>query len=117
MKITKLGVIYRQYQVVIVPFPFSEKFFSKKRPAVILTDEAYNSSHPNLVLAMITTAKNSWQSDLKLIDLNISGLLKPCSVRFKIFTLPQSLIDRHLGVLGPLDQKNFKVQLKKVLCL
>jgi len=66
---------------------------------------------------MITTAKNSWQSDLKLIDLNISGLLKPCSVRFKIFTLPQSLIDRNLGEIGSLVQKNLKVQLKKVLCL
>ena len=66
---------------------------------------------------MITTAKNSWQSDLKLIDLDISGLLKPCGVRFKIFTLPQSLIDRNLGVLSSLDQKNLKVQLKKVLCL
>jgi mRNA interferase MazF len=66
---------------------------------------------------MITTAKNSWQSDLKLIDFNISSLLKPCSVRFKIFTLPQSLIDRNLGVLGSLDQKNLKVQLKKVFCL
>ena len=66
---------------------------------------------------MITTAKNSWQGDIKLIDLNISGLLKPCSVRFKIFILPQSLIDRNLGVLGSLDQKNLKAQLKKVLCL
>jgi len=56
---------------------------------------------------MITTAKNSWQSDLKLIDLNISGLLKPCSVRFKIFTLPQSLIDRNLGEIGSLVQKNY----------
>lgn len=70
-----------------------------------MTDEVYNLSHQNLVLAMITTAKNSWQSDLKLIDLDISGLLKPCSVRLKIFTLPQSLIDRKLGVLGSLDQK------------
>ena len=66
---------------------------------------------------MITTAKNSWQSDLKLIDLNISGLLKPCSVRFKIFTLPQSLIDRKLGELGLLHQQILKVQLKKVLSL
>ena len=72
MKVTRLGVIYKQYQVAVVPFPFSEKFY-KKGPAVILTDEVYNSSHQNLVLAMITTAKKSWQSDLKLIDLDISG--------------------------------------------
>ena len=110
-------MIYKQYQVVVVPFPFSERFYSKKRPAVILSDEVYNSSHPNLVLAMITTAKNSWQSDVKLTDLDISGLLKPCSVRFKIFTLPQSLIDRNLGVLGSIDQNNLKIQLKKVLGL
>ena len=110
-------MIYKQYQVVVVPFPFSEKFYSKKRPAVVLTDEVYNSSHANLILAMITTSKTSWQSDLKLTDLDISGLLKPCSVRFKIFTLPQSLIDRNLCVLGSFDQKNLKILLKKVLSL
>ena len=54
---------------------------------------------------MITTANNFWQSDLQIIDLDISGLLKPFSVRFKIFTLPQSLIDRNLGVLGSIDLK------------
>ena len=113
MKITRLGVIYKQYQVVVVPFPFSEKFYSKKRPAVILADELYNPSNQNLILAMITTAKKSLQSDLKLIDLDISGFLKPCSVRLKIFTLPQTLIDRTLGVLGSLDQKNLKIQLKQ----
>ena len=33
------------------------KFFIIKRPAVILTFEAYNSSHPNMVLAMIDNCK------------------------------------------------------------
>jgi hypothetical protein len=42
---------------VVVPFLFPEKFFSKKRPNFILTDEAYNLYHPNPPLAMITIAK------------------------------------------------------------
>ena len=79
--------------------------FQIKKDGITDYDEIYNLFHLNLILAMITTSKNSWQSDLKLIDLDISGLLKPCSFRFKIFTLPQSLIDRNLGVLGSLDQK------------
>ncbi len=44
---------------MVVSFPFSEKYYSKEGPAVILSDEVYCSFYPNLVLAMVTSAKIS----------------------------------------------------------
>lgn len=54
---------------------------------------------------MITTAKNNhWFSDVALADWNEAQLTVPCKVRFKLFTLEDSIIVRRLGVLSKTDR-------------
>ena len=99
-------MIYKQYDVVVVPFPFTEKLSSKRRPALILSNSSFNSSHDHVLLCMITSTRAlTWSSDIVINDFKTIGLSKPCCVRFKLFTLPQSLILRTVGSMSQRDQK------------
>ena len=47
-------MICEQWDVVVVPFPFTEKPGAKRRPAVVLSKKGFNE-HGHTVLLMITT--------------------------------------------------------------
>ncbi len=64
------GVDFKPFDVVVVPFPFTDKLAEKRRPALIVSGKVFNEQHDQLLLAMITTAKSSeWSSDIQLRDL------------------------------------------------
>lgn len=93
---------YRAFEVVRVPFPFSDRHATKNRPALILSDEAsFNTPAGHSVMAMITSEANpAWPLDCVVRNLQAAGLPMPSKVRFKLFTLDHSLVR---GVLGRLD--------------
>ena len=96
-------MICDRFDTVVVPFPFSERAGSKRRPAVALTNRQFNDSG-NTVLAMITTkGHHPWPGDHPIKDLETAGLPLPCIVRLKIFTIDNRLILRQLGHLGNHD--------------
>lgn len=37
-------MIYKKWDIIIVPFPFSDLTANKKRPAFIISPEAYNEN-------------------------------------------------------------------------
>ncbi|MDY0329818.1 MAG: type II toxin-antitoxin system PemK/MazF family toxin [Thiomonas sp.] len=96
---------YERWQVLRVPFPFTDRTASKNRPALVLSDAAaFNTSSGHVVMAMITSAKNpSWPLDCPIENLAVAGLPAPSVVRAKFFTLDERLIR---GVLGTLDTKD-----------
>jgi mRNA interferase MazF len=99
-------MICNRLQVVLVPFPFMERPAAKRRPALVLSNKEFNSDNDHSIMAMITTAKSSqWHSDYKLSNPTLAGLKVDCYVRWKIFTLPNSLIVRKIGELDKEDQK------------
>ena len=94
----------KRFDVVIVPFPFTDRRASKRRPALALSTAAFSERTGNTVLAMITSAKNSdWAYDT-LINAKQAGLSSPSKVRMKLFTLDNRLILRAVGVLGETDR-------------
>ena len=114
----RLGMPFEAYDVVVVPFPFTEKLAEKRRPALIVSSNLFNKQHDHLILAMITTAKNSiWVSDVQLHDWKSAKLSVPCKVRFKLFTLDKQLISHRLGILSPSDKEAVKLALKQILPL
>lgn len=107
-------MIYRPWEVVAVPFPFTDVNVQKKRPAVVISNQLYQEQHGHCILAMITSAKQSaWAADIAIIDLNSAGLKSPSVVRSKIFTLDERLILKTVGVLSLPDQEKVKQVLKK----
>lgn len=110
---------YKLFDVVVVPFPFTDISSSKRRPAVILSDEEeFNTPVGHSAMAMITTASHSsWALDAAIIDLPTSGLTTPSIVRMKLFTLDHVLVLKHIGRLGSGDQDRVKASLRSLLLL
>lgn len=107
---------FKPFDVVVVPFPFTEKLAEKRRPALIVSSTLFNKEHDHLILAMITTAKNSvWSSDIELNDWKQAKLMVPCKVRFKLFTLDRQLIALRLGSLSTSDKEAVKSAMKLFL--
>lgn len=88
-----------------MPFPFSDRDASKRRPALVCSAAAFNASSRHLVLAMITTASHrTWPGDVALRDLAPTGLPVASIVRWKLFTLDASLVLRRGGALSVRDR-------------
>ena len=112
------GVIFEPFDVVVVPFPFTEKLVTKKRPALVVSSASFNDQHDHLILAMITTAKRTrWVSDVELRDWESANLTVPCKVRFKLFTLDTKLILRRLGSLSEADKVSVQAAIKHFLAM
>ena len=49
----------RRFDVVIVPFPYTDHLAEKRRPALVVSADAFNRKHGLLWVAMITSAAKS----------------------------------------------------------
>ncbi len=118
MPAARPAVAFEPFDIVIVPFPFTDRLASKRRPALVLSGAAFNSATRHCVLAMITSAEQShWPGDCAIADLSATGLTAPCLVRPKLFTLDQRLIQRVSGKLTSTDCKRLRTAWKGLLAL
>ena len=109
-------LLFAPFDVVVVPFPFTDRTASKRRPALVLSSSAFNIKAEHSVLAMITSAgQSSWPDDHVIEDLDAAGLPAECLVRFKLFTLDHRLVIRKAGTLGAADQKKLRLAWKGLL--
>lgn len=109
-------MIYEPWSVVAVPFPFTEKAKSKKRPALIISTEKFQKETGHAAFLMITSAKHSaWYGDFAVTDLAKTGLSQDVVVRQKIFTLDLRVIEKSIGALSKKDIDALKLLLKKCL--
>ena len=64
---------------------------------------------------MITSAAIGWPSDVAIQDWSEANLNGPCKLRFKLFTLDDTLIARKLGTLSKRDRQAVTKGLREVL--
>ena len=108
----------KPFDVVVVPFPFTDRTSSKRRPALVLSSGTFNASARNSVLAMITSAEqSSWPGDVTITQVESAGLHSDCVVRLKLFTLDHRLIIRKIGTLAGADQKKLRSAWKSLLAV
>ena len=103
---------YSQFDVVVVPFPFTDSKATKKRPALIVSDAtAFNKATGKSVMAMITTASHPcWSLDVPILDLKSAGLKAKSIVRMKL-----ALVVKKIGKLATKDSNNVKNALQSLL--
>ncbi len=94
--------------VVIIDHPFSDATGSKVRPPLVVQNDRRNALLGETIVVLITRNLSSVQSDPTqlLLDLGTSdgkasGLHADSAVKCgKLFTIHQSLIRKHLGLLS-----------------
>lgn len=107
------------FDIVAVPFPFTDRSQSKRRPAMVVSSRvAFNVPAGHSVLAMITSSKNqAWPLDVPIADLQSAGLPAPSLIRMKLFTLDNRLVVRKIGTLSKLDRQKAKRALAKLFVI
>ena len=104
------------FDLVRVPFPFTDRQTSKRRPALVLSSLGFQDDTKHLHLAMIISATHShWSSDWPIQDFKAAGLSIPCVIRFKFFTLDQRLVFGSLGSLSPVDRRGVQDRIAEVI--
>jgi mRNA interferase MazF len=108
---------FEQFDVVRVPFPFTDRTATKNRPALVLSNAtAFNAPAGHSVMAMITSSSHApWPLDCTIADLATAGLPAPSMVRFKLFTLDHQLVRGTLGHLNEGDRATVRSAMKKLL--
>ena len=103
--------------VVLVPFPFTSQTASKKRPAVVVSNRAYNEARPDLIVMAITSQLRPTQrrGETWVGRWQGAGLLKPSAIKPVFATLEQRLVLRQLGTLGPEDQEALKKAIAEIV--
>ena len=110
------GLMLNSFDVVVVPFPFTDRNAIKRRPALVLSSHAFNQKVQHSVLSMITSAgQSSWPGDHLIEDLDAAGLPSECVIRLKLFTLDHRLVIRKAGALAMADQKKLRLAWKEIL--
>jgi len=97
---------YKRGDVVLVPFPFTDLTGTKQRPALVVSSDAFNATHSDVILVAITSQIPTRLAGDELLipqnDLPQCGLPKASMVKSsKIVTLHQQLIIRRLGGMPP----------------
>jgi mRNA interferase MazF len=96
---------YRQRDIVLVPFPFSDLSSQKVRPVLILSNDAYNQQSADVVVCGLTT--NLRPASYSVI-VDVTDVEQPGTLRHKskikadaIASLEQSLLIKPIARLKP----------------
>ena len=93
---------YKQGDILLIPYPYTDLSETKQRPVVVISKDAINEV--NLIVAKITSViRNDELSFAIDTDSTISPMPKASEVRTnKLFTVHNSIIRRKLNEFKPL---------------
>ena len=108
-------MMYKQGDIVVVKFPFTDLSSFKPRPAIILSNSANNKQGDYLIVQV--TSKSSFDTALEIRSEDYSG--KPLALQSfvrcnKIFCLSESLIAKKAGRVNVAFSRKIN---KKVLAI
>ena len=96
---------YNRGDVVIMEMKFSDGSGSKLRPVLIISDNSFNKSRDEVIVAGITSnVDRCYIGDTEIINWEKIGLKVPFLVTAIIQTLKKKLIRKQLGAI---DKKEF----------
>lgn len=109
---------YSRGDVVLVRFIFSDETGVKRRPAVIVSSDAYHQGRQEAIIAAITSRMDRLLVGDHLISgWREAGLLFPSVATGIIRTIKQGMIARKLGSMARRDMQEIDKKLRAILGL
>jgi len=100
------------FDVVVVPFPYSDKLAEKRRPALVVSAPALSESLGRVWVAMITSTDAGQIGDATIGDLSAAGLPVASTLRAsKIATIDLDRVLRKAGHLSARDTETARAAL------
>ena len=93
----------KQRDLVLVPFPFSDRSGQKVRPAVVVSNDRYNKKGSDIILCAVTT--NCTPSVYSLLinskDLSSGILYEPSAIKTdSVLKLQQDMVLKVIGAIN-----------------
>ena len=112
------GTMFKQREIVLVPFPYSDYSAIKKRPVLIISNDDYNQRFQDVIVCVITSNRYIDDSSIELSDRDIEyGLLPEKSVikAHKLFTVQQDRILKKFSSINAGLFEGVVLQINKVI--
>ena len=93
-----------QGDIVLIPVPFTDLSSQKRRPVIVISNNAYNHKTRDFVVVAMTSNLEAVDFSFTITssDLERGSLNRPGKVRVdKIYTLSQSIIVKTFGRVNP----------------
>lgn len=107
---------YKQGDIVLVDFGFSEGTGSKKRPALVISSDKYHRNRQEVIIMAIThNIKRVLFGDTKIDKWEEAGLLYQSLVTGIIRTIKASMIVHKLGTISQQDFRKVQENLARAM--
>lgn len=108
---------YNFGDIILVPFPFTDQTTSKKRPAAVISSDAYNNDRPDIILMAVTSQMRHLgkTGDAEVKDWQEAGLLKPSLIKPILTTIEKNLVLNKLGSLSVKDRHTLQEVLQTII--
>ncbi len=102
-------MICKKWDIVLVPFPFTDLSTKKKRPALVISPD-YHNKGSEIVIAFITSNINVKKrlGDYLISEWSKAKLPKPSLIRMRFATIDKTMIIKKIGKLTQKDSTEFK---------
>ena len=90
-------------EIVLVPFPFTDLSQTKRRPVLVLSNRAHNTTSNDFICCGLTSNLGNYRNSIPLDPTEMVEGYIPRRSRIKydkVFTLEKSLIIKGLGKVG-----------------
>jgi mRNA interferase MazF len=104
----------KKWEIVLVPFPFTDLLSVKRRPAIVVSPVAFNK-RGDVIIGFLTSKLNGPKlyGDYAIRDWKEAGLPKPSLSRMKFATIQSSLIIKRLGALSTFDVAKYSAVIRE----
>jgi len=103
----KFGTMYKQGEIITIPFPFTDLTIVKQRPALIISKNQYNEKTEDIIVCGITSNLKNSEFSVLIDNKNLVEGKIPTKSRIKvdkIYTLRKNMIRNKIARV---DQETF----------
>lgn len=112
-----IGTKFKQGDVVMVNFPFSNLIDSKNRPALVISNDDYNLIGEDIIICGITSnqIEREYSIDLEQKDMYEGKIYFSSRIKAdKIFSIEKSIINRKIGCVNMITLNKTKEALSQL---
>jgi len=118
IKKMRFGMMYRQGEIVVVPFPFSDLSSIKQRPVLILSKNVDNESSEDVITCGITSNLKDSKHSVLFDNKNLveGGVPRLSRIKVdKLFTISQNIVNKKVGRINKETFEKVKSEFVKLV--
>jgi len=109
---------FNQREIVLVPFPYSDLSAFKNRPVLVISNNEYNTTHSDVLVAAITSKEyfDDYSIILDNSDLEYGLFPENSIIKIgKLFSISKSRIIKKFSIIKVEKYEEVIVELKKLI--